>query len=184
MNGIQIATILERDPYTTNSFGGVYAKDLFASIKSLKNKLFVVNTDNSNYPGSHWVAFNFSSASCEFFDSYGQSPIIYGLHKIFQRYKVTYSNKPIQGFNSSVCGQYCILFLLLRSRGYSYSNIISWFTNDNTNEEFDHIVNEAILFYLEHIAGLKMKLVVHDKQFLQRFFVTNPYCVYNNEAIN
>lgn len=175
MNSDQISKILETDPFCKNVFGGVYAKDLFGRIESF-NGIFVVNTDNSNYPGSHWVAFNFTSAGCEFFDSYGQSPTMYGFHSILQDYTVTRNSKTLQGTKSSVCGQYCILYLLLRCRGYSYNNIIARFTNDYTAEECDHIVNEAIVLYLKHVTNIKMILTVHDRKFLARSFVRKPYC--------
>lgn len=175
MNGAQISKILENDSFTNTVFGGVHAKDWFGKIE-LKNKIFVFNTDDSNYPGSHWVAFNFSSTECEFFDSYGQSPITYGFPSVLQNYTVTYSNKVLQGPKSSVCGQYCILFLLLRCRGYSYDNILDTLTNDNTAEELDHVVNKAVLLYLKHATELKMSLKVHDRKFLANFFVKMPYC--------
>ena len=41
-------------------------------------KAYVVNVDPSDRPGSHWVAFYFSSSEkAEFFDSLGQNPEIY-----------------------------------------------------------------------------------------------------------
>lgn len=176
MNSEQISKILVNDSFTKDVFGGVHAKDLFEGIKSLKNRIFIVNTDDAKYSGSHWVAFNFLSTECEFFDSYGYPPDTYGFQHTLQNYSVTYNNKMLQSAKSSVCGQYCILFLLLRCRGYSYNNILANFTDDNTSEEFDHIVNESILFYLKHIANFRMNLKVHDKEFLSMFSVPNPHC--------
>ena len=42
----------------------------------------------------------------------------------------------IQGYNTVTCGQYCVLFILLKTLGYNVADIIHLFTNDfNVNNE-------------------------------------------------
>ena len=57
MNTFQLALILMKEPFTKESFPGVYACDQLSSIKISKYpKLFVVNTDPMELPGTHWIA--------------------------------------------------------------------------------------------------------------------------------
>ena len=82
----------------------------------------VANTDPSNKPGTHWVAFYFPSAEKgEFFDSYRHSPDYY--NNSFKSFLETHSsewsfnNRKLQTAWSDVCGQYCIFYLSHRARG-------------------------------------------------------------------
>ncbi len=77
---------------------------------------FIANTDTSRKSGEHWNAFYLESpAHVEFFDSYGLPPSAY-------RYPLpctSFNNMRLQGDTSNVCGQYCIQYLLQRTRGLS-----------------------------------------------------------------
>ena len=82
MNTIQLDQVLMKDPFTKGSFAGVYAYDQLSSIEINKNpKSFVVNTDPTKLPGTHWIAIYFNEQmKGEFFDSYGKHPIHYNKH--------------------------------------------------------------------------------------------------------
>mgnify|MGYP003869545539 CR=1 FL=1 len=86
-----------------------------------RRRRFVVNTDNCDQKGSHWVAFHFpASGPSEFFDSLGRLP------EKYQRYfrNVLIVNGPkycvvcnqIQPDDSDTCGLYCIYYVKLRCR--------------------------------------------------------------------
>ncbi len=104
---------------------GVYAADEIQPILNGDNAnassfCFVANTHSSNEPGEHWVAFYvISNDTLEFFDSYGQHPLVYFPHLHFissSNYPFTlhYNNQKLQKSNSSVCGHYCLYYLYLR----------------------------------------------------------------------
>ena len=82
MNTFQLAQVLTIDPFTKESFAGVYACDQLSSIKINEYpKSFVVNTDPMALPGTHWIAIYFNEQmKGEFFDSYGKHPIHYNKH--------------------------------------------------------------------------------------------------------
>lgn len=101
-----------------------------------KPSMFVVNTDQSNQPGSHWICFYFpETGSAEFFDSLGKPPEHY--HKYFKSFLITYGSsyvhnlQRIQDYNSSLCGEYCIYFLVHRHEHVSYENILHRFLITN-----------------------------------------------------
>ena len=126
----QIDGILSRIIAPPSRFIGVFAKDQIP----IPNKLthfpacFVANTGTSNKKGEHWVAFWLeTSEHCEFFDSYGFSPLIYGFNVPF----TSFNTMSLQSLKSSVCGHFCIYYLYGRSRGLPMSLILNSFSISN-----------------------------------------------------
>jgi len=159
MNTSQINAIISSDSKTNEKFQGVLARDQFINCEIIFPSLFVCNTDNSNQPGTHWVAIYFSElGKCEYFDSYGLPPLFSDvtqkLLKIDQTF--TYNEKRLQSFQTNVCGTYSIIYCMLKSRNYSLSRILEMFLlTDNFNER-DH----ALKFYIENIYS---ELFTHVK---------------------
>ena len=92
---------------------------------------FVVNTDPSSLPGTHWLAIFCSPDSVAYFDSYGQKPMVKSIEKWLSVYKPYWINKKrIQGPVSSVCGQYCVYFLVQRWWGKENEEILKKFSGD------------------------------------------------------
>lgn len=124
----------------------VCSDDLPAIAK--KHQFWIVNTDECGGKGLHWVVFHFpSKGSMEFFDSLGNPPEHY--HRRFQsilifngpRYK--YIDSRIQSVTSSLCGHYCIYFVLQRIKGRSMNNIVHDFYDLNTHAN-DRLVSDFI----------------------------------------
>ena len=63
MNTFQITRGLEQDPITSKNFCGVFPSDTLPQSIERYPCGFVVNTDPSSEPGTHWVAFYFPSES-------------------------------------------------------------------------------------------------------------------------
>jgi hypothetical protein len=111
-----IEKILETDSATRNEFMGALARNELPK-KIQFPKCFVLNTENRDHPGGHWLGFHFNKRGfCSFFDSYGQHPKKYGLENYHEFSRGwTFNRKRIQSL-SSYCGLYCILFLLYKCR--------------------------------------------------------------------
>ena len=61
MNTIQLERVMRTDTYGKVQFRGVFAADQLP-MKILKYpSAFIVNTDPASKPGTHWVAFYFTS---------------------------------------------------------------------------------------------------------------------------
>ena len=130
MDTLQVKRALERNTFTKKTFCGVFAADELPEKIDTFPCGFVVNTDPSTEPGTHWVVFSFPShGEGEFFYSYGYPPEDYG--EPFKSYKIGIWNKrKIQSSWSEVCGQYCIFYLYHRSRGYSMNKIVNLFSSN------------------------------------------------------
>ena len=89
MNTSEMAYALEQDPVTSKTFYGVFPN--FSVLHRYPCGV-VANTDLSNKPGTHWVAFYFSSTEKgEFFDSFGHSPDYY--NNSFKSFLETHSSE-------------------------------------------------------------------------------------------
>ena len=127
MDTIDLTLILTR--LFTNSqtnFLGVVASDRKPSLRSVTTFApccYVLNIDPKSEPGTHWVAiYHPTPQHVEFFDSYGSHPSDYGIY-FDASLQLHFNNIKFQTLVSSVCGQYCIYFLSLRSHGHSFQNI-------------------------------------------------------------
>src|SRR6267143_3997335 len=92
----------------------------------------IVNTDNSQSRGQHWVCMLFPTAnSVEYFDSYGVGffcfPQFYNVIRTkFKAQEITFSEYSLQSRNSSSCGCHCIFFLNKRClENYSFNQIVN-----------------------------------------------------------
>lgn len=98
----------------------------------------IANTDNHDKPGTHWIAvYLTNNGNAIYFDSYGLPPIVHQHHQRVTMNSRNYkwNTKRLQSFNSSVCGQYCVMFLHYMSRGYSLEKFCNLFSNDCKNND-------------------------------------------------
>ena len=143
MDSQQLQTIMKTDRIGRFYFRGVFASDeLKKQMVASYPSAYIVNTDPSYNPGEHWVAVYFNHLGrAKFFCSYGESPKTYDFEKWIQKNSTSwiYHKTRLQGDLSSVCGQYCLFFLLHRLREIS---IKDFFTQDIDLN--DSLVNEFI----------------------------------------
>ena len=138
MNTQELSQLLKRDATVRQVVRGVFARDLLPTDVNYPSG-YVCNTHTSSQPGEHWVAiFIDHDGVGEYFDSFGLPP----LHASFEMFmnrncaSWSYNNRTLQSITSSVCGLYCIYFLVMRSKGYSLRDLLSVFTdNFNTNDD-------------------------------------------------
>lgn len=71
----------------------------------------IVNLDNSENPGTHWVAFVKLNNYCEYFDSYGDLKPPLELSNYLSRFIIFYNYTNYQKFNTINCGHLCLKYL-------------------------------------------------------------------------
>jgi len=91
--------------------------------KTIKNT--IINFQNSNKNGSHWVALN-NSEKVYYFDPYGIPPIkTVEDYANTQRKDLIYNTLQIQPNGSKMCGQLCLYFLyLVNKEEYNFTDSI------------------------------------------------------------
>jgi len=139
MNTYQLQCAINCDPQMKRKIVGVYAADKIPH--TLQNQSgFIANTDPHQQHGRHWIAFFNANEELECFDSYGLSPDKYShsfksLMSNFSKLKV--NTKRIQSSDTVVCGQYCLFYLMCKTRGYTLEQIVNIFNNNyHFNDQF------------------------------------------------
>ena len=130
----QITAILTLDGQTP--FRGVYAMD---RLPQRKPGAYVINMDNHDEPGSHWVAVYDDERNVEYMDSYGLPPLDTRCLQ-FLGPNFSYNTLPLQKPLSNACGFYCVYFIMQRARGYSANMILNMLSQTDS----DFVVKELI----------------------------------------
>lgn len=77
-----------------------------------KNESGIVNLDNSNGPGTHWVCYKRLGETVYYFDSFGNLPPPKEVKHYFRSSNhVFYNYERQQPDNTSICGHLCLEFL-------------------------------------------------------------------------
>ena len=119
------------------TFKDVVPCDRIPKIDKLPISL-IINTDKHNEQGEHWVALYISNKNIGYyFDSYGLPPLNKEIEDFLNNNTNAWkwNNQTIQGLNSTKCGQFSVLFILLKTIGFTFQQITNLFTNDyNKND--------------------------------------------------
>jgi len=154
MDTSQINRILRSDAATKGCFLGTFPLDRLPQPHSFPASA-VANLDDSTMPGSHWVAlFRTNYSKGEYFDSFGRRPPEAVISSFLSGCTdLQFNIRPAQSKDTITCGQWSILFILLRSRGLSLNNIRDCF---DKGFHHDKAVNAIVQSYS------KDKLRVYD----------------------
>lgn len=94
-------------------FRGVFMRNRLPNRIHRKERA-VVNLDNDNGPGTHWVAYKKNGRQVIYFDSYGNLPPPMEMVSYFHSSgasHIQYNYNVFQKFNTVNCGQLCLYFL-------------------------------------------------------------------------
>lgn len=149
MDSITIRKILNSNLSTSKVFSGCFPCDLLPHPTTLQYPAaLIINLDNHQDDGSHWVAVFAIGLEKEiyYFDSLSLPimPIIQTdfLNKFT---KIIKNTKPFQNPFANTCAHYCICFVLFLSNGYTFNEFILMLSkNENTDFFVTHIVNEYL----------------------------------------
>jgi len=118
MNTIEIYNKLKP---LCESFIDVYPSDRIPKAK--RRGWMVINIDPSHKKGSHWVV-----AGCgEYFDPMGFPPLNLTVIDYLNlcSSKWWFNTFPLQKYGTTVCGQFCVFYVLKRCSGYTPSQIVT-----------------------------------------------------------
>jgi hypothetical protein len=102
--------------------------------KPLKNGNYIINLDNHNGQGTHWVSFIKKDDIIYYFDSFGLPPPEQIL-KINET-KIYYNVYNIQDIEETSCGFYCLYFIYnMKIYNNDYKKFLELFVNNPLNNE-------------------------------------------------
>ena len=120
-----------------SSFVGCFAANELSNLIVKSPCFLIVNLDNRNMAGSHWIAIGVFKNKLEIFDPLGfnlfswpkvSCDLLYTLHKYsFSRKVLVF--KRIQASKSRNCGLYCIYYVMSRKKK-SFQSLQSIFSSN------------------------------------------------------
>ena len=132
MDTLQISNVLSRDIETKKVFRGCFPRDELLLLNYDNPSLYVVNSDSSRNPGSHWVGIYIDRENkATYFDSFGCRPIHREFYIFLRMNSIacTFNSQTVQTF-TNVCGQHVLLFSLMIVRDYSLRQILDMYSED------------------------------------------------------
>lgn len=139
------------------NFGGVFAADELNEIGN--NAYYILNTDPIDKKGQHWVVMNINDNLCEFFDSAGNHPSYY--HEKWHDFLLektgayVYNDLAFQKQNTQVCGEYCALYIILRSNKVLFSKLIRYLECINIDNTIKYQLNSMLCYSINPRKAIK-----------------------------
>lgn len=159
MNGVRIHHILSLDPYTAPLFKGFGNPDTPLPNLHPLPSIIILNTAPISSPGEHWCVACFANdGSCNFFDPFGLSPLLYGFGTALLtacKIGIRFSKIPVQGILSKTCAHHCLFFALKYARGYTPDQIMHFYSSNNS------VSNDNMVFeYIRRKSGSILATIV------------------------
>ena len=126
ISNLKIDEILKND----KNYIGTYSKDNVPLLKN--NQSTIINLQNSDKSGSHWVSYKKIGNKIFYFDSYGVGFIPDIITKQYPNHKFICNIYRIQSMDSIQCGRFCILFIKSNIKNENdYNNFLLQFEKNN-----------------------------------------------------
>ena len=79
--------------------------------KTIKKGAYVINLDEYDDIGTHWIALYSKKNAVTYFDSFGVEHIPNEIMKFIKNYDIITNIFRIQAYDSIMCGYFCIGFI-------------------------------------------------------------------------
>ena len=125
----QIDDFLRKD----DNYLGTFPLDRLPELPNKFPKSIIINTDQSNKPGDHWIAIILTEKHAYYFDSFGLGIVDQEIQQfLLPRYSnIIFNSLCIQHILSDKCGYYCIYFVKNVHNFKSYYKFLSNFMIHN-----------------------------------------------------
>ena len=116
-------------------FNGVFLRDNL--LKKIKDGAYVINLDEHNGIGTHWIAFSCKKNENVYFDSFGVEHIPEEIKDFIENKNIKANIFRIQANNSVMCGYFCIRFIdfmVADKRLTDFTNLFSPYDFDKNDQ--------------------------------------------------
>ena len=116
-------------------FRGIFSRDNLP--QKIKKEIGIINLDDTQGPGTHWVCYRNLDSIVEYFDPFGLIMPNEALKYFKSAEKhIVYSLDEIQNRNTVLCGYWCLYYLFERQNRKSILDVIHNPHFDNDNSDF------------------------------------------------
>ena len=119
---------IEINEYYINEprFNGVYSRNNLP--KTIQKGAYVINLDEYENTGTHWITLFFKTNEAIYFDRFGIEHIPNEINKFIGNKNIKSNIFKLQAYDSIMCGYYCIEFINYMLKGKTlldYTNLFS-----------------------------------------------------------
>ena len=124
-------TNIEISEYYKNEFrfNGVYSRNNLPN--KIKKGTYVINLDEYENTGTHWVSLFVKANKVIYFDSFGVEHIPKEINKFIGNKKIKANIFRIQAYDSIMCGYFCIEFINHMLKGKTLSDYTNLFSRND-----------------------------------------------------
>ena len=127
-------------------FNNVYCRD---NLPKIKDGAYVINLDEYSDIGPHWIALYINNNNVAYFDSFGVEHIPKEIKEFIDRPSSSASHNKkiktnifrIEGYNSIMCGYFCIGFIDFMLKGKTLTAYTNLFSPNSFKKNDDIILN-------------------------------------------
>ena len=129
MDSHQLREIIQRDPRMKSVFEGVFARNRVpVMVEKNEDRAYIINMDDVDEPGSHWVLAYFRRREGLYFDSFGKPPESHVYDWLKRNAsEVIINDRTVQSDRSRYCGLFVIYVLYYLCRDVNLGQIVNRF---------------------------------------------------------
>lgn len=136
MNTKHLECAIKSNPCMRKLVRGVYASDLLPENMYVYPSAYIFNTDTSEMPGQHWIVAMCTTVNeCEFYDTFGRSPLSFNIYISNFVDKCIYNDIPVQKKYNATCGYHVLYYLLMKCIENKTLSEIVHFLNKQDNPD-------------------------------------------------
>ena len=121
-----------------SKFNGVYSRN---NLSNIKHGVYIMNLDEYESIGTHWIALYANTKNAAYFDSFGIEHIPKEIRKFMGNKNITTNIYRIQAYDSIMCGYFCIGFVNFMLKGKSLFEYTNFFS-PNEYKKNDKIISK------------------------------------------
>ena len=122
LTNFEIQNNYQKEP----KFDGVYSRN---NLPKIKGGVYIINLDEYESMRTHWIALDVNNNNVTYFDSFGVEHIPKEIRKFIGNKNNITNIYRVQGYDSIMCGYFCIGFIDLMLKGFylllEYINLFS-----------------------------------------------------------
>ena len=137
LTNIEISEYYKNEP----RFNGVYSRNNLPN--KIKKGAYVINLDEYENTGTHWVSLFVKTNEVIYFDSFGVEHIPKGINKFIGNSDIKSNIFRIQAYDSIMCGYFCIEIINYMLKGKTLLDYTNLFSPNNFKKN-DQIIKRIL----------------------------------------
>ena len=118
-------------------FNGIYLRN---NLSKIKDGAYILNLDEYELIGTHWIALYLNAKNVTYFDHFGVKYIPKEIKKFIRNKNIITNIYRIRAYDTVMCGYFCIGFIDFMLKGKSLVEYTNFFFFPNEYRKNDQII--------------------------------------------